>query len=118
MPPEEPQYRFRMDFAYSSNGSTVDNPIRSYITLESVTSYGTEPAAATAMNAAFAEGGFPAGISVGDTFTRAGAQMRVVQTNEQYGLPTELPSNFAHLKTLIYPGSLSQLGGADWSLPA
>ena len=119
MPPLSPTFRFRLDFAHSSNGTTVDPlPGGCYVFLESVTTFSTEAAAASAMTAAFAAGPVPSGVSAGDTLTMAGTQMRVVQTTAANGLPTTLAANSAHMKALIYPGSTSPLGGAAWRLPA
>lgn len=109
-----PVYRFRLDFAHSTNGTTVDDPMRSYVVLVSLDSYPTPAAAASAMDAAFAAGPVPAGISAGDSLTRAGVLMGVSQTNEPNGAPTELPANFPHMKTLVYP---QQGGLSNWGLP-
>ena len=114
--PPAAQYRFRLDFVYSSNGSTVDLPIRASLVLHSVAAFATEAAAAIAMNAAFGGGPIPAGQSVGSVVTLAGHQMQVVYTNQAHGLPTDVEANFAYMKTIIYPDGPDDLGGAVWGM--
>ena len=117
-PPPAPQYRFRVDFAYSSNGTTVDPALVPFVSMESVTTFGTAAAAAAAMNAAFAAGPVPAGVVPGDVITLAGSQMRINMTNQPYDAPTVLPANFAHMKSVIYPGAATPAGGGNFGLPA
>jgi len=110
------EYRFRLDFTYSSDGVTSEYTL-CFISLVSVTTFSTEYAAATAMNAAFAAGPIPAGAFEGDVYTLAGTQMRVEDNGEMQGAPTTYPANFPHMKTLVYPRTQTGIGGANFGFP-
>lgn len=103
LPPEvptPPAYDFRLDFAHSTDGTTVDNPLTTYVVLVSETGFATKAAAIAAMDAAFTAGPIAAGTKPGDLIALAGTQMRVERTGDM--LPTPQAANFAHMKTLVY----------------